>query len=286
MTTVHIVENPNDLLTIVEPKLLESEAKHNLLLGLLARAVKEDTSLDKYLLGYVKADVHIVLAFIKTPGQKLIFSSLHESSETMISELVHELIQKGITIPGVIGEKHLVKKFVTQWEQEQKVTSKVDMHQFIYQLDRVNHIELSDGEMRKAVIQDVDLITDWIYDFSFITPDPLSKEQAYILASDSIHSETIFLWVDNDKIVSMAKKARPTKNGIVVNLVYTPREYRNRGYASSLVATLSQQLLDEGYKFCSLYTDASNPTSNHIYTEIGYKEIAESIVYSFCSEDS
>ncbi|MEC0672091.1 hypothetical protein P9D47_06275 [Bacillus haynesii] len=38
----------------------------------------------------------------------------------------------------------------------------------------------------------------------------------------------------------MAQKARPTKNGITVNLVFTPRHFRRKGYASSCVAVLSQ----------------------------------------------
>jgi predicted GNAT family acetyltransferase len=38
-----------------------------------------------------------------------------------------------------------------------------------------------------------------------------------------------------------------------------------------VVAELSQRELDAGQLWCSLFTDAANPTSNHIYTEIGYE---------------
>ena len=41
------------------------------------------------------------------------------------------------------------------------------------------------------------------------------------------------------------------------------------------MASLSQQLLDQGYQFCSLFTDAANPTSNKIYQKIGYYEVAK-----------
>ena len=53
--------------------------------------------------------------------------------------------------------------------------------------------------------------------------------------------------------------------------VYTPQPLRRRGYASAVVAELSQRELDAGQSWCSLFTDADNPTSNHIYTEIGYE---------------
>ncbi|MDW7657647.1 MAG: GNAT family N-acetyltransferase [Bacillota bacterium] len=61
-----------------------------------------------------------------------------------------------------------------------------------------------------------------------------------------------------------------TENGAVVNSVYTPPHYRNNGYATSLVASLSQRLLDQGYKFTCLFADAENPVSCGIYRKIGY----------------
>ena len=52
--------------------------------------------------------------------------------------------------------------------------------------------------------------------------------------------------------------------------MYTPPDCRRRGYASSLVAAITQQQLDEGRRFCFLFTDFANPTSNKIYQAVGY----------------
>jgi hypothetical protein len=79
----------------------------------------------------------------------------------------------------------------------------------------------------------------------------------------------------------MAASARPTKNAIAVNTVYTPPENRGNGYASGCVAQLSQRLLDSGYKSCVLFTDLANPTSNKIYQNIGYKPVADFTAYEF-----
>ena len=75
--------------------------------------------------------------------------------------------------------------------------------------------------------------------------------------------------------VSMAGLSRPTTHGISINDVYTAPEFREKGYASSLVAHLSQYALDHGKEFCSLYTDLANPTSNSIYQKIGYYPVAD-----------
>ena len=81
--------------------------------------------------------------------------------------------------------------------------------------------------------------------------------------------------------MSLAGWGGRTPNGIRVGPVYTPLELRGRGYATALTAELSRQLLDGrlfdgGRRFCFLYTDLDNPTSNAIYERIGYRRIAES----------
>jgi predicted GNAT family acetyltransferase len=73
----------------------------------------------------------------------------------------------------------------------------------------------------------------------------------------------------------MVGVAGPTPNGIRINAVYTPPEFRRRGYASACVAEVSQRMLDSGRKFCFLFTDLANPTSNKIYKAIGYRHVAD-----------
>jgi predicted GNAT family acetyltransferase len=63
--------------------------------------------------------------------------------------------------------------------------------------------------------------------------------------------------------------------------VYTPPELRGRGYASALVARVTQHLLDGGRDYCFLYTDLANPTSNKIYVNVGYEYVCDSVDYAF-----
>jgi len=84
--------------------------------------------------------------------------------------------------------------------------------------------------------------------------------------------------------VAVAHVSRPTQNSISINAVYTPLLHRRNGYASALVAHLSHKQLLSGKKLCVLYTDLTNPTSNEIYRQIGYREIAASKHYVFSDE--
>jgi predicted GNAT family acetyltransferase len=45
------------------------------------------------------------------------------------------------------------------------------------------------------------------------------------------------------------------------------------------VAALSQLLLHRGFELCVLYTDLSNPTSNSIYTRIGYRPVRDFLMF-------
>ena len=47
------------------------------------------------------------------------------------------------------------------------------------------------------------------------------------------------------------------------------------------VARLTQRLLDDGLDYCMRFTDLSNPTSNHIYQNIGYEPACDMSDYRF-----
>jgi len=90
----------------------------------------------------------------------------------------------------------------------------------------------------------------------------------------------IVVWEEGEP-VSLAGFGGPTPNGIRIGPVYTPPGLRRRGYASALTAALTQQLLDGGRRFCFLFTDLANETSNSIYQRIGYRPVSDVDQWSF-----
>jgi predicted GNAT family acetyltransferase len=91
----------------------------------------------------------------------------------------------------------------------------------------------------------------------------------------------LVVWEDAGEPVSFAGFGGATPNGVRIGPVYTPPERRSNGYASALVASVSGDRLDEGKRFCFLYTDLANPTSNRIYERIGYEWVCESAEIEF-----
>jgi GNAT superfamily N-acetyltransferase len=199
----------------------------------------------------------------------------------VIDAAVSFLIRESISPPGVIGSRAVATRFVSAWCAHTGCTPTVRTEQMIYRLDRVNPIAYGPGALIQAAEAHLDLVAEWMIGFSEITPEGrLEREDAQGRAEQSVGAGRVYLWCD-EAPVSMAWKTRPTGHGITVSGVYTPPALRRRGYATSCVAALSQLLLDEGYAYCTLYTDLANPTSNHIYQEIGYCPIQDSIDYTF-----
>src|SRR5439155_1086870 len=69
-----------------------------------------------------------------------------------------------------------------------------------------------------------------------------------------------FVWVDGVP-VSYVGTSTPAGGIVRIGPVYTPPERRGRGYASALVALVSQRALDGGAVACSLYAHPASPTS-------------------------
>lgn len=229
----------------------------------------------------VKEFLSLAEAFLMTPPHHLIISG--SADDEVLRSVVRFFKEEKIPIPGIIGEKALTKRFAHVWNDLTGEPARVEMDQRIYRLDKVLHTGDAPGTLRKATEDDLSFLDEWFVGSSRdMFQKTISKEEAGRIASSAVSRGILYLW-EEGRVVSMAARARPTRHVVVVNEVYTPPEYRNRGYATAAVAALSQLLLDEGYACCSLYTDLANPTSNRIYQRIGYRPVADSVMISFSS---
>jgi predicted GNAT family acetyltransferase len=77
----------------------------------------------------------------------------------------------------------------------------------------------------------------------------------------------------------MAVITRKLPHGTAIAYVYTPEEYRGKGYAAANMYYLSKKLLEQGGEFCTLFVDKKNPLSNRAYEKVGYKILEDSYEY-------
>jgi predicted GNAT family acetyltransferase len=95
----------------------------------------------------------------------------------------------------------------------------------------------------------------------------------------------LYVWDDGGAVSST--RIHETVNGVVrISFVYTLPERRRRGYASALVAEVSERALAQGAQRVMLYADASNPTTNAIYQAVGYRRVGEAREYGLVLADN
>lgn len=266
------------------PWLLADEVVNGLMLGIAASLQRGPTRRRKRpFLATVENDAEeIVAAAVMTPPRKLVVTGSAETAVPAMSALVETLTAASRQVPAVLGPAPLADAFVQQWTAVSGETAVDGPRQRVFALHRVHPYTPPPGTLRPAGADDLDLIAEWIFGFQSETNTNDTDTVAQQIAGQLIQNGDIFVW-DHDGPVSMAARSRPSENGIAVNLVYTPPAQRGKGYATACVGALSRRLLDEGWRFCTLFTDLANPTSNHIYEKLGYRPVADFHEYRFRS---
>jgi hypothetical protein len=227
--------------------------------------------------------IEVVVAM---PPHDLMLSHLAPDAESQMEEVIRlvvdDAIQARLALPGMQGPIEPARLFAERWERLTGQRARLDADERIYRLTQVRRVRPVPGAMRRIEENDRPLLRKWLRTFwieAMGLPDhPYVDED--ITNHLRFESSGMYLWQDG-AAVSLAGYGGPTPHGVRVGPVYTPPEARGHGYASALVATLSQRLLDEGRQFVFLFTDLANPTSNHIYQEIGYEPVGAIIEYLF-----
>lgn len=253
------------------------EAEHHLVLGVAESMIT--TPSRGYLFAVTVHDGNgLALAALMTSSRPLLVAS-DRLSIAKYAPLVWDAIASANHSPShVIGTVGQVEGLVGEWLRRRN-SAHVVMHQRAYKLTHVSDVPRVSGELRVATTDDLDLVTEWITAFETEALSgvlPLNSTRA--VAERRVNAGEVFLWCDPDPR-TMAGSARPTQHAIAVNAVYTPVEWRGRGYATACVAALSSELLGRGFEMCVLYTDLANPTSNAIYTRIGYRPVRDFLMY-------
>ena len=275
---VRVIDDPGEFLEQAGPLLLEDEARHNLMLGLASTLRDHPQRYPDFRLWLVEKDGEPVGAALRTAPHNLVLARARDDSAVdALAQAVDD------ELPGVVGSVPEVEQFARAWASRNGVTAEVRIAQGVFALERVEPVTDVPGAMRSATSEDRPLLLEWYLAFAVeALPGEPDEER---MASELDHRLTagdagIVLW-DDDGAVSMAGFGGSTPNGIRIGPVYTPPELRGRGYASALVAELSSSLLADGRRFCFLYTDLANPTSNRIYERIGYVRVCESAEIEF-----
>jgi predicted GNAT family acetyltransferase len=276
-----IYQDAQGFLAAAGTTLYGRETVNNLILGVSERLYNDPRAYENPFFAAVSnADGEVLLAALMTPPHNLILAG-EAGAEAGYALLAAHL--QNHPIPGVIAPAEIAEGFGQAWGRQTGDAVEIGMRQRVYELRTVQMPTRPPGAFRLAIPADIPIIAKWFQAFEV---EALRETHHLDLghAQRLVTAGNAFVWEREGKLVSMAIKTRPIAHSITVSGVYTPLTQRCQGYASALVAHLSQRLLDEGYQFVNLFTDLDNPTSNKIYQAIGYQPVCDFCVVSFTSE--
>jgi len=273
---------PADFAAVAGP-VLEAEAlRNNLMLGILERLLKNPHEYggDPFLATAMEGG-EVALVALMTPPFPLQFYARRPDDATL-KGLVDALRGGGWSVPAVMASPEHARAFAEQWSGMGHGGYRPGMSTRLHVLHAVADIDDSPGTFTIARAEHTDQVVDWLQAFheEAVPEDPFDAERVRKVTERRIADGAIALWVDGVP-VSTALRTRPMLTNESVSGVYTPPELRGRGYATSCVAHLSRAILAAGKRYCCLFTDLTNPTSNKIYARIGYQPVADFQRYDF-----
>ncbi len=277
-------DHAQDLLTLSGPCLESRESENNLPLGLahtLARDPRYFGDDPPLLLSILENGIPVGVA-VRTPPRKIVLSRFDAEIEAAVNRLVKHLRSNPMMVPGIVGPERESQCFADRWSEAiPGLAATISTRLRVFEARRIVDVPLAPGCLRRAGMEDLPLMSEWIEGFAREALGEKSDPgKALDKAEKYIEERNLFVW-DHGGPVSIARESRPMKHGTVISLVYTPPERRDRGYATSCVYRLTKKLLAGRYQFCSLFTDLANPTSNHIYPRVGYVPLGDTLEFDF-----
>lgn len=256
----------SDFLKKHESCILQNETKYNLAYAILQG---EEHSHQKPLfwsLGEGEAFA------VQTPPN---FVVLGELDSQQAKQLFLEL--GGRDFRGCLGPSASARCFQETLESF-GIAMELNMEQGIYELRSQPKKKEVDGFATEFRIEDLGLFFRWFSAFvKESLPGTVEPKMEDVL--EITQKKKIFFWKNGSKVVSMAARTRETPKGSNISYVYTPPEERGRGYAQAITAFACEHAFRDGKEKVFLYTDLSNPTSNHLYENLGFRFLFSSSSY-------
>ena len=269
-------DDPNEFIKENEKFILEKEWLNNLMAGNYKDAALEGLNENWLLARVTEGEQTELIMLLRKPWRLLMYSPTNNKSEELYRFAAEEIYKIDPTLEGVNTEKEISQIFAKEFCKVAGKTPKVRFEMRILVLDKIKETTLIDDVLfRKATMEDKETLLKYRRMFSEEALHETVSDEELEKKFQRHFSMGYYLLEKDGKIVATASSNRHLTKGKSIGNVYTPKEERGKGYAYNLVYRISKEFLDSGLEYCVLFTDDSNPISNHVYEKIGYERRAD-----------
>jgi len=222
---------------------------------------------------------HIQLVTCRIRPYNILIS--HSVNIDSIYPLVKYLLKSNISIPGIYGPAEEVKCFLKTWKKLSGEDFKSSDEFLQYSMTETKGETQLLGKISIAKPEHIKLLTDWT-EKSIRETIPKSTDEFVKSCTESflklLEMNRVFVLEVENKLVSMAAISGGSKTMHAINDVYTPPEYRGKGYATELCLFLSNHILEDCKSTPILWVKSTNPVAIHIYEKIGFEKVAKMVL--------
>ena len=209
------------------------------------------------------------------PGHPAAISPMSPENAAAMAEAIaneaHEL-------SGIAGEASAAAAFAGKWTEHKAVAAEVAEAQRLYVLAEFVPPVAVPGRLRRAEMAERAII---IKSFSQFQVETGAIHFDVSGAVDSgLSSGRLFVW-DDDGARCIARATEPLGAVSRIGIVYTPQQWRRKGYAAACVGALCEWERAEEGANAVLYAQLRNPGSNAIYRRLGFRAVSEVLSYDF-----
>jgi len=236
--------------------------------------------------GGVFIDDNCELIFLNAFPFNLQIYSVNKNYEA-ISLLVDYLLQQHITIRGVQGNKIDCDLFIKEYTKQTKTNFKLYFAMNSMKLVEDNLMKQQvTGHLRLAVTEDIALVVEMYQNFLFKTlKEEVEKEKVHDEIARMTKNKQLYVYFNKENhLTSCLRLLENFSEGGTLSFVFTDEKYRTRGYAKEMIYLLAKDYF-KTKKFLTLFVDQTNPISNKLYTNIGFKYWQENYDYRLENSD-
>ena len=251
---------------------MREEIEHSMALQTAHSACKDDWQFQKPLYwATVEDGTQIAGCAFRTPPYRLGLTALPLDAIPALVDSVGAIYR---TLTGVAGPEPAATAFTAAWLERHGGSSFVSARQQLLEHRAIIPVaRVPPGALRPATGADGSIAQQW--GAAFARESGLTALDGSVCAR-LITARRLYFW-DDGAPRCMVGLLRETSDAAAIGILYTPAQFRERGYATASIAALSQHLLERGMSRSYFCLDPADGATYSICTRLGYGVIQNTV---------
>ncbi len=225
--------------------------------------------------GWWPAGGPVRAAVLQTPPRPMLITALPGAAP---DRLAAALASRATAPSGVNGNEQDAVAVAAAWQRQTGSAGRIVQRQRLYRLGELSWPEpRPPGSARVAGQPDIDIVRGFYAAFA----EETGQDGAPGVAEDRLAAGQLVLWEVAGEPAALAGTSEVIAGAARVGPVYTPPGLRGRGYGGAVTAAVSELARRGGAESVILFTDLANPTSNALYSRLGYRPVEDRVVLLF-----